>query len=199
MTYVKAWHFCADKLRDGRPIPPDGEWLVYEGPEVVMCQTGLHASRRIIDAIQYAPGSTVCSVSCNRIVEEEKNDKLVCWERRIDWRIENADDILREFARKVALSVIDLWDAPDVVRKYLETGDEKLRNAARAAARDADWAAARNAAMAVVWATSRNDAREDARAAAWAAARSAAMAVVWDDAISEFNALLEQMLIGATP
>lgn len=26
-----AYHFVAEKLRDGRKIPPDGEWLVHEG------------------------------------------------------------------------------------------------------------------------------------------------------------------------
>jgi hypothetical protein len=54
--------------------------------------------------------------------------------------------MLREFARWCALQVIHLWDAPDVVRQYLETGDESLRAAARAATRAAARNAARNAA-----------------------------------------------------
>jgi hypothetical protein len=171
MTEVTAWHFAGKALRDGRPLPADGEWLIHDGPEVVMCETGLHASRRVIDALQYAPGPTVCRVTCRRIVDEYKNDKLVCWERRIDWRIENADDLLRAFARKAALSVIHLWDAPAIVRQYLETGDESIRAAAWAAA----WDAARDAA----W--------DAARDAAWDAARAAKL--------TEFNTLLEQMLI----
>ncbi len=112
---TQAWHFAGRKLRDGRPIPADGEWLIHEG-EVEICSTGLHASRRVIDALQYAPGSTICRVTCREIVTEHPNDKLVCRERRIDWRIENCDDVLRAFARKAALSVIPLWDAPDIVR-----------------------------------------------------------------------------------
>jgi len=167
---ITGWHFAGSALRDGRPLPKDGEWLIHEG-EIVMCETGLHASRRVIDALQYAPGSTICRVTCRGVVAEHENDKLVCRERRIDWRIENGDDVLRSFARKAALSVIHLlWDAPDVVRRYLETGDEALR----AAAWDAAWAAA--------------------RAAAWDAAWDAARAAAWDAKRSEFNTLLEQML-----
>jgi len=219
MAIVKAWHFCGKKLRDGRDIPADGEWIVHDGPKVIMCESGLHASRRVIDALQYAPGSTVCRVSCKRIVEEEKNDKLVCWERRIDWRIENADDVLRAFARKTALSVIDLWDAPAIVREYLETGNEALRMTAKEAA----WSAARRttnavascaarAAGAVAW-NATLDAGWDA---ALAAARSAASAAAWESVsaaerdaasaamiaarsapkINEFNTILEQMLDG---
>ena len=46
-----------------------------------------------------------------------------------------------------ALSVIHLWDAPDVVCDYLMTGDETIRSAARAAAAgDATGAAAGAAA-----------------------------------------------------
>ena len=192
-TEIQAWHFTGNKLRDGRPLPADGEWLVHEG-EIEICRTGLHASRRVIDALQYAPGSTICRVTCCDIVTEHQNDKLVCRERRIDWRIENADEVLRAFARKSALSVIHLWDAPAIVRQYLETGDESIRDAARAAARDAAWDAARAAA--------RDAARAAARDAAWAAARAAArdaaMVAARDAAraakISEFNTLLETML-----
>jgi hypothetical protein len=51
-----AWHFCGDTLRDGRPIPPDGEKLIHDG-ELVMCVSGLHASKNILDALTYAPGT----------------------------------------------------------------------------------------------------------------------------------------------
>ena len=45
---------------------------------------------------------------------------------------------IRRFACDCALDVIHLWDAPPIVKKYLETGDEKLRDAAW----DAAWGAA---------------------------------------------------------
>jgi hypothetical protein len=76
----------------------------------------------------------------------------------------------REFARWCALQVIDLWDAPDVVREYLETGNEEIRCAARAAAR----ASMRAAAGAAARDAARAAARSAAGDAAGAAARYAA-------------------------
>ena len=52
---IRAYHFVGDELRDGRPVPPVGEWLVHDGP-VKMCESGLHASRHPFDALMYAPG-----------------------------------------------------------------------------------------------------------------------------------------------
>jgi hypothetical protein len=44
-----------------------------------------------------------------------------------------ADDKAAQ-ARAVALRVLPFWDAPDVVKQFLETGDPELRDEARAAA-----------------------------------------------------------------
>src|SRR5574343_1369000 len=145
---IRAYHFVGDNLRDGRPVPPDGEWLVHDGP-VRMCESGLHASRHPLDALTYAPGVILCLVDCDDIKAED-GDKLVCRLRLIVARFD-ATDILRAFARQCALDVIHLWDAPQVVRDYLTTGDESLRDAAGNAvyaARAASYAAgdaARNA------------------------------------------------------
>jgi len=128
---IRAYHFVGSTLRDGRPVPPVGEWLVHDGP-VVMCQSGLHASRHPFDALMYAPGRVLCLVDCDEI-DAEDVDKLVCRCRRIVARFD-ATGILRAFARRCALDVIDLWDAPQVVRDYLTTGDESLRDAAGNAA-----------------------------------------------------------------
>ena len=129
----QAWHFVGDKLRDGRDIPDDGEWLIHEG-EVRICRTGLHASENIIDALRYAPGFTVCHVECDDVREEE-NDKFVCTKRRILWRLD-AKGIISAWSRRVASDVLHLWDAPDVVKRFLETGENAraAANAARAAA-----------------------------------------------------------------
>ena len=43
---------------------------------------------------------------------------------------------IRRFACDCALDVIHLWDAPPIIKKYLKTGDEKLRAAARAAMKE---------------------------------------------------------------
>jgi hypothetical protein len=190
-----AYHFVSDTLRDGRPIPADCEWLEHDG-EAVICQSGLHASEHPFDALQFAPGNTLCLVELDGIVTRH-GDKLVAKRRKIIKRID-AEPLMREFARWSALQVIELWDAPEVVRQYLTTGDEGLRDAAWAAAWDAAraaawaaaraaaWAAARaaarDAAWAAAWAAARAAAWDAARAAAWAAARAAARAAAWDAA-----------------
>ena len=137
---IRAYHFVGKTLRDGTPVPHDGKWLVYDKP-IVICESGLHASKHPMDALQYAPGETLCLVECEGIVTEHK-DKFVCSRRKIIARFD-ATDLLWEIARWSALQVIQVWDAPQVVRDYLTTGDESLR----AAAWDAARAAARDAAM----------------------------------------------------
>ena len=153
-----AWHFVGATLRDGRPIPADGETLKHKG-KLVLCESGLHASERLIDALQYAPGWTLCRVRMSGTIKRE-TDKLVARERTILWRID-ATDVLRTFARRCALDVAHLWDMPPIVRQYLETGDGSIKAAAMADA----WATAWDAARAAAW-----DAAWDA---AWAAARDA--------------------------
>ena len=162
---MKAWHFVGDTLRDGRPIPADGEWLEHEG-EAIMCVRGLHASRCVLDALRYAPGNTLSRVVLGGDIQKG-DDKVVVTRRKILWRID-AEALLFEAARLYALEVADLWDAPKVVLNFLKTGDESLRSAAR----DAAWNAAR-AAWNAAWA-----ARAAAGNAAWAAAGNAA----WDAA-----------------
>ena len=174
-----AWHFTGDKLRDGRLIPALGEWLVHDGP-IRICDAGLHASERLIDALRYAPGETLHRVTV-RGIEDRQDDKLVARERRIEWSLD-AEPVLRAFSRRCALDVLPLWpDAPEIVRRYLETGDESIRDAAWDAARAAAWAAARDAARDAAW------------LAAWHAARDAAR----DASISKYNDWLTEMVEAA--
>src|SRR5574343_506620 len=190
---IRAYHFVGDKLRDGCPVPTDGEWLVHDGP-MVMCASGLHASRHPFDALMYAPGPVLCLVDCDEI-DAEENDKLVCRRRRIVARFD-ATTMLRAFARQCALDVIHLWDAPQVVRDYLTTGDDSIRaaawnaawaavyaaGAAAYAARDASWAA-RDAASAA----SPDAARDAARDAAKAAQRERFARLVADEFTNKEN------------
>lgn len=157
---VRAYHFVGATLRDGEPVPADGEWIEMDG-EPVLCERGFHASKCPWDALQYAPGETLCLVDVDGVVIEG-SDKICGTRRRIVARFD-ATDMLWDQARQSALSVVHLWDAPAVVREYLTTGDESKR----AAARDAAWAAARAAAWAAAWAA----AGGAARGAAWTAAR----------------------------
>ena len=163
MSKLLAWHFVGEMLHNGDAIPADGVVLRHSGP-LAMCESGLHASVRIMDALSYAPGETVCRVECSgeTIIGD---DKLACRKRQILWRLD-ATEVLREFARWCALSVIDLWDAPAIVREYLSTGDESKRAAALAAAGAAEWHSARHSARAAA----RHSARHSALAAAGAVA-----------------------------
>jgi hypothetical protein len=166
-----------------------------------MCESGLHASRNLMDALQYAPGPYLRLVEVDDIVTEQP-DKLVCRRRRTIQQI-GATQLLREFARWCALQVIHLWDAPPIVRQYLETGDAGLRYGEEAAWDDLRYATwddlryAAEAARAAAWsasaardsatwaasatrdaASSARDAASSARNAAWdaEAARNAAWA-----------------------
>ena len=138
---IRAWHFTGPTLRGGRPIPSVGEWLVHEG-SVTMCKSGLHASRRLLDAAKYAPGLTLHRVVCADLVEEQE-DKLLCRRRRIVATLPPArvEVILQWWARVCAYTVIDRWAAPEIVRQWLLTGDPSIRSAAHAAASAASAAA----------------------------------------------------------
>ena len=169
-----------------------GETLTVD-LEPILCERGLHASRRIIDALGYARGSSIalCQVTLGGTVLHD-DDKSVGTERTVVAMLtaEQTDELLRRFARRAALQAAHLWEMPEIVRQYLETGDESLRAAARAAAgaaaraaaRDAAGAAARAAAGAAARAAAGAAARDAARAAAWAAAWAAAGAAARDAA-----------------
>ena len=126
---------------------------------------------------------------------------------------------IHKFARECASDVLHLWDAPQVVKDYLATGDESLREAARAAARadagEAASAAAWAATSAAAWAAS-SDAAWDAAssaawtassAAAWDAARAASSGAAWDAVWAAARAAakgkqaerIRRYLVGARP
>ena len=199
---MKAWHFVAATLGDGGPIPVDGETLHHDGP-LVLCESGLHASKRLIDTLEYAQGETLCRVEMGGCIETA-HDKLVARERTILWRID-ASNILHSFARRCAIDVIDLWDAPTVVIQYLKTGQEDLRAEASATAWDAArtaWAA--DTTEAATWspAAAASAAETTAFIGAWAAAAAGAAtkplhSAVWAAARDKQNRRLTQMVIAA--
>jgi len=190
MKTIHAYHFTTDTLRDGTPIPPTGEWLEHSGP-IIPCKAGLHASEHPFDALTYAPGPRLHRVELRGDIQTHGDpaDKLVARSRRIVSSID-ATDILRGFARWNARQCIDKWDAPQVVRDYLETGDPNLRPAAEFAARSAAWSAAWSAARSAAWSAARSAARSTAESAARSAAESAA----WSAARARFA-----LLVNAAP
>lgn len=175
---IKAWYFANKyeflRYGDGRPIRVGDTHSVEVSAEkhVALCEHGLHASRRIIDAIAYAPWSILYEVELSGEIEEGK-DKLAAEHRKYIRRID-AESILKRFASECAISVIHLWDAPDVVKEFLETGDEELRGAAMAAASDASRVDAIDTASDTAMTASRAAAWHDACDAALVAASSAA-------------------------
>lgn len=136
---ILGWHFVGETLRDGRPVPADGEWLVHEGP-IVPAGVDLSAFVRPFDALWHSTGGcTLCRVELDgEIVSEivgynNPINKYVGRRQRIVARID-ATHLLRRFAADQSLSVANLWDMPAVAREYLETLDEPKRDAAGVAA-----------------------------------------------------------------
>jgi hypothetical protein len=138
---VKAWYFSTEdktlRYCDGRKIRKGATHRVTCEP--VLCQQGLHASGRLIDALGYAPGPVIWRVELSGTVVRG-DDKMVATARTYVTGFD-ASEILRTFARWCALQVADKWDMPDVVRRYLETGDESLKAEAESAAYSARSAA----------------------------------------------------------
>ncbi len=159
------WHFAA--LQDGKPVMRDGTPIIlgekYAVPDARMCYVGFHGSRRALDALGYAPGPWV---SKREIMVITKQDDKVVGTTCVHIEGADATGVLRKFARMCAFDAIHLWDAPDIVVRYLKVGDESIRDAAWDAAWDAGAAAraASRAARAAARAASRA-----AGAAAWAA------------------------------
>lgn len=125
---MRAWHFVDRRLRDMRLVPPDGKWLVHEGA-LVIGKSGYHAGVQLIDALHNAPGNTICRVEVDGNIVFGNgiffgNGILVAEKRKIIWRIDG-DKVLRAYARWCALQVVHLWNVPDVVIKYLVTGDKE--------------------------------------------------------------------------
>lgn len=193
---IEAWKFLHDDRRlgygDGRLVEV-GVTLTVDGPPL-LCERGIHASRRAIDALQYAETAIVARVACEGEIVEGV-DKLACT-RLTPLAIFDASDTLRAFARACALDVIHLWDAPDIVRRYLDTGDESLRAAAQDVLRASIWDHPRDAARAAARDVPQNAALAAARDAAQAiVAQDAALAIEWAAARDAQNVRLEQMLI----
>ena len=174
------WHFLAEdrKLRygDGRVVR-DGRTYTAKGP-LVMCQNGVHASKKVLDALTYAPGPIVCRVELSGKILHE-TDKSVARTRRVLWLLD-ATNILHEFACRCAEDVLRLAKNPDprsvaAIEAKRSWMAGKISSGELVAARDAAWDAARGAAWGAAW----DAAWDAARGAAWEAARNAARVAAW--------------------
>ena len=113
-TYT-GWHFLPADRRMQWPLERFGEAIegplvepgkTYEvsGP-VEVCAWGLHACRRAIDALNYAPGTVVCRVTLSGDVVVE-GDKAAATKRTVHW-MADASRVLHEFALWCAETVME--------------------------------------------------------------------------------------------
>jgi len=203
---VYAWHFSQQdkqlRYHDNRPIVI-GEKLTVDEP-IQLCERGLHASRKLLAAANYAPGAYLWRVKLSGKVVHG-NDKSVATERTAVWGFD-ATDVLNQFAREIALDTVEkYWDTkkfgefPEIVLQWLRTGDESLRSAAwsaaRSAARSAAWSAAESAAESAARSAARSAAESAAESAAWSAARSAARSAAESAAWSAAESAAEDKLV----
>ena len=81
MTDRLGWHFVRSgrtlRYNDSRKVL-DGETLYVLDTHrpIALCEYGMHASPTILDALRYAPGSTLCRVSV-LYVQATEQDKFV--------------------------------------------------------------------------------------------------------------------------
>jgi len=143
---MKAWYFANESRTlgygDGRPIVLGETHAVDCVPKC--CAVGLHGSRRVLDALRYAFSPIVYRVELSGVLDVQDSQISATHRTYLAGGIDMSD-LLHDFARRCALDVVHLWDAPDVVVRWLKTGDESIRaasiTASRAASRDASRAA----------------------------------------------------------
>ena len=200
---MRAWYFATEERKlqynDNRSIIV-GETQSVDLTErpLKLCEWGLHASKRLIDALGYAPGAFLYEVelSGKMIVG---GDKIVA-EHRTYLRAIDATEILRAFARKQAMINIEKIEPYcneneyEIILNWLKTGDETLKTAAYYAAYSAANAAADYVAYAAACSAACSAAHSAANSAArsaYSAARSAADSAAYsaaDSACSAANA-----------
>ena len=158
------WHcLAADRRLQFVPhtLVEVGQTLTLpRGVTPALCQTGYHASIRLLDALTYAPsdpGLVCCRVSLEGAIVYD-TDKAVA-SARTCLAMVDADVIVREYAcwcaegALLGLSLRSIpvdersWQAVVTTRQWLRG---EVSAAARAAARAAAWAASRDAAWAVM-------------------------------------------------
>ena len=217
MNETVVWHFAGKTLRDGSPLPAAG--TCFDDPRdkngdagpVKPCVRGYHGSRRLIDALSYAPGTMLAlrSLSGSVLPHGDPEDKLCASHCRMATGYVDVREVLVRFARHCALTALRVYAADALDAAGLHTHASSLRtlhddcdlnaasdaasaaSAASYAARAASYAAsyaARVASYAASYAAS--DAASAASAASYAASYAARAAS--DAASADLNAWLER-------
>ena len=158
------FHFAADKLRDGSPLPQAGDILPHIA-DPIPCERGWHGSVSILDALSYTPGFNLCQRELfgTVIAHGSPVDKHCASDGMQLTPYVDVSDVLKDFLRRIVLRAVRIH-APAALRACnvpaLTTWADKLANlpddvsldAARDAARDASRAA--SAASAASYAAS---------------------------------------------
>jgi hypothetical protein len=186
---MRAWHFTSGwELRDGKPLEI-GKTYRHDGA-LIICESGLHASVKLFDAMQYAPGSVLSLVECGGEIIKE-SDKLCCRERTVL----HAEDI----DKTLHLAACDIAEAALLIAEFYDKRCWLAIEAKRAWVRgdisgdilDASCAASWAASLSAISAASRAAIRAASRAASWseswaesraaigAAIRAASCAASW--------------------
>ena len=202
------WHFARADLRLGHGDEREirvGETLTVE-PPIELCERGLHASVRPLDALKYASESIACRVRLSgQVIAGE--DKAVATERTVLVMVDGRH-VFPAFIRYTLVYrkpyLVQLFEQAGLAdharligrldMAHAPYGDIKDTMAAAGAAAGASTA---RAAGAVAW----DAARAAAWAAAWDAAWDDAWAAAWDAAYgaawADLNAELERLLVAA--
>ena len=195
MTRILAWHWVREDRRlgygDGREVRA-GETIEHKG-RIALCESGLHASTKILDAIQHAPGPVICRVRLSGDVIRG-GDKVVATRRETLWMVD-ARRVLIVWACECAWDALQQVGNPDPrsvaaiheVMRQQRSGEcvQAKLDAASAAAYAAAYAA--SAASAAAYAASAAYAAYAARAAY---AAYAARAAAWDAASKRLRRLI---------
>ena len=116
MKSINVWHFADKTLRDGTALPKRGDKL----PRIakpVPCERGYHGSERLIDALRYAPGSSLAVRLLSGTIESHGDpvDKHCASDCTMETGYIDVQPVLIEFARFAALKAIREY-APKALR-----------------------------------------------------------------------------------
>jgi hypothetical protein len=179
----EGWHFLrqdgklayyADNPNsmDGVVVKP-GMVFEVEG-EIIPCVNGLHASKRALDALDYAPGPIVTRVQLDGQIVVE-GDKAAASKRRVLW----------------------MADATRTLHLFTCLCAEEALNSIRKRGLQVDPRSERAIEVKRLWLDGK--ATDDELAAAWSAAWDAALSAASSAARAAQNEMLEKMLFDLKP
>jgi hypothetical protein len=197
---VLAWHWLPEdgtlRYGDGRKVVVGEKLSVALTKELRPCSYGMHASTKILDALQYAPGPILTRVRLTGPTIIKEQDKCCAYERTALWMVD-ARLALVVFASDCAWRALErerragrepdsrCWAAVEAARRFASDPSDENRNAADAAYAacaayaDAAYAAYASCAASAACAAYADAAYADAAYAARAAGVAAAAERAW--------------------